>query len=295
MKDEDTYFNHTGIFLEQSCAFQDWVEAQNANRIKLRHGANYEVLVDQLHKFQRLADQGPTPAVRTDARQHLLRIKDEMVEERKTFSAAELQHIRHIEKAWVSFVSIDKYEQEIARHRHMSALPRPVPKRTLSKIERLLGSDGSSLGSPTFTQPSTTRTQPTCDAMPWEDSASQSMDLRGYDSKELNANMWPDKPYEILIPDWFPISDAQGNIECKGATLEARFKNLTNFIHDLESAKRQLEYQEKHPDEGEQSPDSFRSSSLDSPFTFRALCLLQGGLYSCMLAPTHVESFYLNL
>ncbi|KAI3318617.1 hypothetical protein HD806DRAFT_306314 [Xylariaceae sp. AK1471] len=249
VKDESFYFNLTDIFLERSRAFQDWVEKKNASRIKLRHQADYEKLVDELHKYQRLAGQGPTPAVRTDAKQQLLRIKEEMVEERKTFSAAELQHIRDIEKAWVPFVSIGKYEQEISRHRHMSALPRAEPKRTLSKVERLLGSDGSSLGVLTMNRPPPVESQLDRHAMSWDEPSIQSMDLHGRDPKERAADIWPDKPYEILIPDWFPVAEAQGNIECNGATMEARFKNLNNFIHDLESAKSQLEYQEKHPDE----------------------------------------------
>ncbi|TGJ81010.1 hypothetical protein E0Z10_g7763 [Xylaria hypoxylon] len=251
-------FNATGVFLQQSMAFQNWVDKKNAERIQLRHGPNYEKLVDELHQYQYLADYGPTPPIRTDAKMHVAEIEKEMVEERKEFSAAELQYIRDIEKAWVSFVSIDSYEQAISRQRHLSAAPQVEPERSLSRVERLLGSDGSSLGTSSWTQ----RCQHTQHKMSYEEAGVEFMDLNGRGAKVLPSNPpenlpatvngvipWPDKPYETLIPDWFPVAEAQGNIEMNGSTVKERFNNLLNYIYQLEFAKSQHKYKEKHPDE----------------------------------------------
>ncbi|RYC54128.1 hypothetical protein CHU98_g12081 [Xylaria longipes] len=245
---KDDLFDPTDIFLQQSSAFQDWVNKKNAERIQLRHGPAYEKLVNELHKYQCIANQGPTPPIRADARQTILGIEAALVEERKTFSAAELQHIRDIEKAWVSFVSVENHKQAISKQCHTSTTLRVNPERSLSKVERLLGSDGSSLGTPSQNQP-------------YGGAGVDSMDLGGRDIKATASNMpeklpasagvstWPDKPYEILIPDWFPVAEAQGIIDMDGATIEERFKSLLNYIYQLELEKSQQGYQEKHPDE----------------------------------------------
>ncbi|KAI1755202.1 hypothetical protein F4782DRAFT_439055 [Xylaria castorea] len=245
---KDDLFDPTDIFLQQSSAFQDWVNKKNAERIQLRHSPVYEKLVNELHKYQCIADQGPTPPVRADARQTILKIKAAQLEERKKFSAAELQHIRDIEKAWVSFVSLDSHERAIPEQSHMSTTLRVQPERSLSKVERLLGSDGSSLGTASQNQP-------------YGGVGVNSMDLGGRDTKATafnlseklpplaRVNAWPDKPYEILIPDWFPVAEAHGIIDLDGATIEERFKSLLNYIYQLELEKSQQEYQEKHPDE----------------------------------------------
>ncbi|KAJ2987954.1 hypothetical protein NUW58_g4227 [Xylaria curta] len=244
-------FDSTNAFLQQSNAFQNWVEKKNAERIQLRHGPDHEKLVNELNQYQRLADQGRTPLIRTDARQKIIRLKKELAEERKKFSAAELQHIRDIEKAWVSFVSIDSHEQAISRQRHVSKVPRVpqvLPQRSLLKVELLLGSDGSSLGTPSRNQP-------------YGEAAVDSMDLNSRVIKGQPPNLaeklpapahvstWPDKPYKILIPDWFAVAEARGNIEMSGATAEERFNRLLNYIYQLEFEKTQQDYKAKHPDE----------------------------------------------
>ncbi|KAI0543000.1 hypothetical protein GGR58DRAFT_5028 [Xylaria digitata] len=250
-------FDPTNAFLQQSFAFQNWVHKKNADRIKLRYTPEYERLVNELHQYQDLAED-LMPPIRADAKLNIARIEEEMAEERKKFSAAELQHIRDIEKAWVSFVSIDNYEQAVSRQRHLSALPQVSPERSLSKVERLLGSDGSSLGTSSWTQ----RCHSTLYRMSYDETGVDSMDLNGRGLKAPPSNQpkklpapvggiipWPDKPYEILIPDWFPVAETLGNVEMSGSTVEERFNNLLNYIYQLEFAKSQHEYKEKHPDE----------------------------------------------
>ncbi|KAI0548804.1 hypothetical protein F4679DRAFT_573955 [Xylaria curta] len=241
------FFDPTDIFLQQSGAFQGWINKKNAERIQLRHCPAYEKLVHELHEHQYIADHGPTPAVRADARQTILGIEAAQIEERKKFSAAELQHIRDIEKAWVSFVSIDCHERAISKQSQMSTPLQVKPERSLSKVERLLGSDGSSLGTPSQNQL-------------YGGVGMDSMDLGGRNAKTTLPNYekvpppadvstWLDKPYETLIPDWFLVAEAQGIIDMKGVTIEERFKNLLNYIFQLELEKSQQEYQKKHPNE----------------------------------------------
>ncbi|KAI0861898.1 hypothetical protein F4860DRAFT_150232 [Xylaria cubensis] len=247
------YINHnlfdpTDIFLQQSSAFQSWINEKNAERIQLRHGPAYEKLVNELHKYQCIANHGPTPAARADAKQIILGIEAAQIEERKKFAAAELQYIRAIEKAWMSFVSINSHERAIPKQYQMYTTLQVKPERPLSKVERLLGSDGSGLGTPSQNQL-------------YAAVGVDSMDLGGRGAKTTAPNLyeklpppadvgtWPDKPYEVLIPDWFPVAEAQGIIDMKGVTIEERFKNLLNYIFQLELEKSQQEYQKKHPDE----------------------------------------------
>ncbi|KAI1180722.1 hypothetical protein F4777DRAFT_597461 [Nemania sp. FL0916] len=135
--------------------------------------------------------------------------------------------------------------------------------RPFSKVERLLGSDGSSSGMSNWNLPSRAGSQ---SQMPYC-SGIQST-LNGHDLKEqlpsvpqsLTASAekissCPDKPYKVHLPEWFHIAETQGNIQMTGATAEQRFKSLLNYIYQLESAKSQLEYQEKHPEEELNTPD----------------------------------------
>ncbi|KAI1116894.1 hypothetical protein F5Y14DRAFT_37146 [Nemania sp. NC0429] len=245
----------TNTFLRRSRHFQDWVNEKNAERIQLRHSPDYEHLLYLLHKYEYIAEHAPEPPTRTTARQRLLKIKKAMAEERERLAPAELQHIRDIEKAWVSFVSLESYEREADRQRHASMIVQVDPTRPLSKIERLLGSDGSSLGTSSFIQPSSSTRQTTLSQTSGGGAMAESTDVNGYDLKGRlasaeNIGSWPVRPREILIPEWFPIVDATGKIKkIKGITAEERFTSLLNYICHLSIGKSQYEYKEKHPEE----------------------------------------------
>lgn len=246
----------TDAFLRRSTAFQSWVDKKNAERIQLRYTPDYEGLVYKLHKYQYIADQGSDPAIRTQARQRLLEINKDIAEERKILAPAELQHIRDIEKAWVSLVSIENHEREASRRRGASMAVQVDPTRSLSKVERLLGLDGSGLGISSFTQPPASTLQPTISKTSGGGAEVESTGVNSCDPKRQlvstgNASSWPAKSYEILIPDWFPVVLAQGNIELKGHTVEQRFIALLNGISQLEYDESRKKYKEKHPDEGD--------------------------------------------
>ncbi|KAI8629032.1 hypothetical protein F5Y19DRAFT_87411 [Xylariaceae sp. FL1651] len=266
--------NLTEAFLCQSNALQDWIEKKNQERIQLRQRPEYQCLVESLHKYKRLANQEPTPALRADAKQHILQIEREMLMERQTFAKDELQQIRDIENAWVAFANICNYEKQISKQRHLSSLPRVEPKCTLSRVERLLGSDGSSHCNPrdsTWTRPPSTASQTSPFKMSYEEAAAEAMADSLDPSKAPNerpakiperlppmlapVQPMPDKPFEILIPDWFSVAEYQGNLEMTGDTIEERWANLLNFIHDLEVGKRNIEYKKEHPDAEGVVPD----------------------------------------
>lgn len=244
----------TDAFLRRSGAFQDWANKKNAERIQLRYTPDYERLLYVLQQYQYIADQGLDPATRTRARQHMLATRKEMAQERRRFAPAELQHIRDIEKAWVSLVSLESHEREASRQYHASTEVQVDPMRTLSRIERLLGSDGSSSGISSFTQPLCSALQPALSKTSSGGAEVESTHVNGCDPKERLASAgyvssWPDKPYEILIPDWFFVAQAQGKLKLKGLTVEERFTNLLNSICRLQFFKGEDEYKEKHPNE----------------------------------------------
>lgn len=251
-------FDPTDEFLERSSIFQEYVDQKNSARIRLRHNPQYESLVDALHKCQYLVNHGPTPAIRTCARMNIPQIKAEMAEERKKLSSSEMQHVKDIEEAWMNFVSIDEYEQAVARQRHAASLPRIEPKSSLSRVESLLGSDGSSLGVANWTQAcSAADSQTALNKMLNAENGVESTGFQGLDANRQpldsvgnpsinpSANQWPDKPYQILVPDWFPIAEGLGRLRTNGPTTADRFTNLLNYIHQLEFLRGQRDYKEK--------------------------------------------------
>ncbi|KAJ8126143.1 hypothetical protein O1611_g7494 [Lasiodiplodia mahajangana] len=251
MEDESLREDVTYRYLRQSAAFQDWMNKKNADRVELRYNLHYDELVSRLRKFRFLANHGPAPPVRADAKYFIPRLERVMEQERKKFSAAELQYIREIEKGWVSFVSLEKYEEVASRRRNMSERARLKSKRPLSKVECLLGSDGSTFDTPALTQACSTLAQPTPYMIPY----GYMEGSRGPNGpRELLAptnGVSPSlgNPYEILVPDWFPVAEAQGHIHVVGDTIEERFTSLLNYIYQLEFSKSQHEYKKKHPDE----------------------------------------------
>ncbi|KAI0430176.1 hypothetical protein F5Y09DRAFT_239516 [Xylaria sp. FL1042] len=251
-------FDPTDKFLQQSGAFQGWVGKKNAERIQLRHTPTYESLVAKLHKQQHIADWDQTPAGRTDAILQAIEIKKRMAKERTKFARAELEYIREIEKGFMVFGSIDNYEQTIARLRHLSTVSQVEPETPLSKVERLLGSDGSCISISSWTQ----RCQSVAHKVICEEAGVEPVDQSDGESKKPVSDSndkplvacqgimpWPDKPYEILIPDWFPVAAAQGNLEMNGRTAEEKYINLIHYIGLLELDKEQEAYKEKHPDD----------------------------------------------
>ncbi|KAI0098202.1 hypothetical protein GGR51DRAFT_538551 [Nemania sp. FL0031] len=221
MKDDSLLEDITYNYLRQSAAFQDWMNKINAQRIALRHGPAYEELVSRLHKFQFLANHGRSPAARANAKHYIPEIERSMAREREKISAAELQCIRHIERGWVSFVNIEKYEEVASRQRVMSERAREGSNRPLSKVECLLGSDGSTFDTVALTQACSTMSQPT----------------------HYGA------PYKVHVPDWFYVVDVQRSIQVFGHTIEDRFKYLLREIAELERLKEHYEYKKKHPNE----------------------------------------------
>ncbi|KAI0406112.1 hypothetical protein F4802DRAFT_117150 [Xylaria palmicola] len=251
-------FDPTDLFLQQSRAFQTWVQQMNAERIRLRHTPEYEDLLMKLRQCQLLADRGATPALRTDAKQHIIAIKEKQAEERKRISAAELQYIREIELAWVSFVSLEKYEQEAARRRSLAAGPELPPREKKSMVAALLGAEGS--GDSEIEQPS--------------------------------GLLAGGPAYPIPVPEWFPVVEAQGKLgPIKGETIEERYKNLLNKIHELESNRYQEEYLKAHPDEGWRAKNNNWDKNWHEPnpgWPHEGQRII-GGWWKCRTGPTATE------
>ena len=197
----------------------------------------------------------------------LIQIEKAMKKEHDKLAPAERQCISDIEKGCVALGSIGNHEQTISGQRHLSSTPPGVPKSTLSKVERLLGSDGSC--------PSVSSWTHRCQSIPNKPSyeGQKFIELDGGTSKSIPPQLpqpverppvagraitqaitaWSDKPFPVLIPEWFPVAIAQRNIEMDGNTVKECYINLLNYISRLEVAKSQEEYKKNHPNEGELS------------------------------------------
>ncbi|KAJ3572350.1 hypothetical protein NPX13_g5083 [Xylaria arbuscula] len=255
-------FDLTDKYLEQSRAFQRWVEQKDAERIQLRYTPTYKKLVEDKREQQHMANRGSTPEDRTKARMRLIHIEKLMKKERERLAPADRQCISEIEKECVAIGSIDSHQQTVSRQRQLSSTPPVEPKTTLSKVERLLGADGSCPSISSWTQ--------RCQSIPIKPSYEESNSIQ-QDGGKSNAQSpqppqpveslpvtgremtqttmaWPDKPFPVLIPDWFPVAMAQRNIEMEGRTVEECYNNLLNYIYRLEMAKSQEEYKKNHPD-----------------------------------------------
>ncbi|KAI0206324.1 hypothetical protein F4808DRAFT_114999 [Astrocystis sublimbata] len=243
---KNDFADPTEPFFQQSRAFRDWVKQKNEARIQLRHTPTMEMLVAERHKYQYITHHSFNPTVRADARQALLEIEAEMVEERKKLAAEELQHIRDIEKGWVSFVRLENHEHKTPKQGCEPATLPKKPERSLSKVELLLGSNGSSWATVVQKHPSGLVVgSPDVgrhDAKPATSDSPQKLPAL------TGASPWPEKQYEILVPDWFPVAESRGFIEIMdGATVKERFKGLLNYIYQLEIERGQQAYQAKHP------------------------------------------------
>ncbi|KAI0525932.1 hypothetical protein F5B22DRAFT_261029 [Xylaria bambusicola] len=256
-------FNPTDQFLDQSRDFQSWIEQKNAERIQLRYTPLYESLLKEQRIQQHIADHGSTPRIRTDARMKLVQIRKVMTKEREKIAPAERQYIKDIEKGMAAFDSIDNHEQTASSQRRLSAAPPVETKSSLSKVERLLGSDGSC--------PSISSWNQRCQSIPDKSSYERMKSIEPDSGRSKipptlplpppepdqklsvmveTTTPWPDKPFKVLIPDWFPIAIAQRHIELQGRTVKECYVNLLNHISRLESAKSQIEYKKNHPSEG---------------------------------------------
>jgi hypothetical protein len=244
----DESFDPTDAFLKQSDTFQQWLKNKNAELNQVRYGPVYQKLLYELNQHEHLARQGATPAIRTEAGQQVLRIIREIIEERQKSSAEELQHIKDIKKAWVSFVSMDNHEQAASRQRRLPMQPWPESGQELSKVEMLLGSDGSSQSVSNYIRRSSQQSsgEP---SSPSNEKKPDSGTLRG--GLTNTAESSPKRPYKILVPDWFPVFESIGLLRLNGATIEDRFKSLNDIISGMEDMKRHREYMKKHPEGGE--------------------------------------------
>ncbi|KAK5628365.1 hypothetical protein RRF57_004080 [Xylaria bambusicola] len=256
-------FDPTDQFLEQSRAFQGWVDQKNAERIQLRYTPLYESLLKEQRIQQHIADRGSAPRIRTDARMKLVQIRKVITKEREKIAPAERAYIKEIEKGLAAFDSIDNHKQTTSSQPPLSTVSPVEPKSSLSKIERLLGSDGSCPSISSWNQ----RCQSTPGKLSYESVKSVEPDSgkskipppplltppqldQKLPVKGETTTPWPDKPFKVLIPDWFPIAMTQGRIELAGRTIKECYVNLLNHISRLEMAKSQIEYKKNHPNEG---------------------------------------------
>ncbi|KAI1817956.1 hypothetical protein GGS20DRAFT_424677 [Poronia punctata] len=251
--DDNGPADSTATFLRQSVAFQQWLECKKAELTHLGRGPAYEELFQAIQEYERLATQGTSPPIQAKAEQTMSKIKAEMARIREQTFAEERQHFQDMENEVVSsgsLRSLRSHEQEASRQRHMSPIPRSEPKQSLSRVESLLGSDGSS---PTVFHWGRQPPVP-ADATKPSSAAPEDASTKGAEnppSLTAMANTFTKapEPYAILVPDWFPVAEARGSFQIIGATVQDRYKSLCNYIYDLERAKEQHEYHKKHPEE----------------------------------------------
>ncbi|KAI1497686.1 hypothetical protein F5X99DRAFT_356717 [Biscogniauxia marginata] len=229
-------------YLKQSHALQQWMCQKIKEIIHSRNGMG-------LHAHERSAVGGITPAsLEDDSLDKLVAKLKIIVRGGESISEYESNLIREILDRYTAFVDIKSYESWHSTERYLSGFAHHRPKQALSKVERLLGSDGSMPCKPDVLDMPTHSKSCFLDA-PTRYSVDEAAATGLGNSVVPPKKRMVDKPVEVLIPDWFPVLEAQKKIKLVGKTPAARLQDLLNYIWALEVKVKQLKYQEEHPSE----------------------------------------------
>ncbi|CAJ2513766.1 Uu.00g018850.m01.CDS01 [Anthostomella pinea] len=235
-------------YLEQSVTLQKWAQQRTEGKAKLWLDKKYLEKVDNLKVHERKAAEIRDPGVKARAQDKIRHLQQEVSVEKQKILTKESQHIKETERAWATFVSIKAHEEEAAiRHNIRNILGLPSNPLVTSRVEKLLGSDGTvpqTPSLPTHTLSFFRGSPLTHTRMSWEEAMAGSMEGIA-DKSDLNNDI----PYDIKIPEWFAVLDAQRQVRLTGNTPRDRWVYLCNMLFNLEASIRILRYQEEHKDE----------------------------------------------
>ncbi|KAI0478783.1 hypothetical protein GGR56DRAFT_341167 [Xylariaceae sp. FL0804] len=241
----------TTSHLRQSAALQEWMTGKEVAKSQLRQSEKYRGLLQARLFWQESAAQAYTAAHREEAELHLQMTEVRISEEEKNIARAESSIAVEIGNAYAAFVAGRNLEGPSSPPRHPSNRPTsaPRPERILSRVERLLGADG------TVSPPKPKLTSPTWSnlygsphgivKMSYEDGVEQGIE----GLKAPHQSKQTEKDIERLVPEWFDIFERRGVMQLDGVTRRDRFKTLCNYIYKQENDIRALRYQEEHPEE----------------------------------------------
>ncbi|KAI0150425.1 hypothetical protein GGR57DRAFT_195351 [Xylariaceae sp. FL1272] len=216
-------------YLRQSATFQDWVNEQNESRIAIRHNSVYQNLLEVQHKFEYLATESHWPENRAEAKHWLFRLDQILAKEREKFSKDELRRIKDIEKGFLAFVNVHNDEETGRDQKKQTPLVQSVPQPTLSRVEMLLGKDGSQ-PCDEWTPYWTHETLPEDgEVAPWD-----GLETPPSPVKQMSTTKRRRGSFNTEIPEWFLVGEEEGIIVADGRTFDDRWFNFCRQIVEME-------------------------------------------------------------
>ncbi|KAH9887828.1 hypothetical protein F4778DRAFT_421905 [Xylariomycetidae sp. FL2044] len=275
--DESVLANLTDRHISQSCALRQWVGQRGIDRTQLLCSANYQETLGEIRTYDLIGDSLETDRKsREIARLHASKLRQSMNTELCNKDAA---ISREIEDVYSSMTDTREYEKRASTSRYLTSLLKAKPQPGLCKTKRLLGCDGTRTPTPTI--PETKQSY----------FVGEPLNLVRMSFEEaVEAELEPgtvhkapaDKPRIIHIPDWFESFEALSGIQLGGPTSTARFKNLLNYIYELDHNVAIQKYWRENP-EAEGRPDPqwnkrWHEPQPDWPF---AHWRRRGGFWRC--------------
>ncbi|KAI2636979.1 hypothetical protein GGS26DRAFT_464018 [Hypomontagnella submonticulosa] len=140
--------------IKQSTALRDWVEKTNEKRVFVEDPeADQDTKQDRsqtkiLEMYQQLFINAPNTAIRTLAEAKVKEIVKEIDDAISPTRKAAMEHDKalasEILETYAAFVDVKKCESQASSRRHaLEVMDSPQPRQELSRVECLLGSDGS--------------------------------------------------------------------------------------------------------------------------------------------------------
>ncbi|ORY63098.1 uncharacterized protein BCR38DRAFT_221406 [Pseudomassariella vexata] len=264
---------------------ENWLQLKQKERCELRaRFSNDPDLVQtqkELQASEVLAWKAPTPIQRLNARQDIPRLKRKLAEQCEEFDKADEPIRAEITGVLVAAMGFKRCElNAYQKSKFISATAPATRTRELTSVEKMFGAlnmDDDATRSPTPDNDHTGLSRPSSGhsvfRMTLDESTTaearfdyhyrNSLNVIKRASKEHPENHSENHPqnhpedhpkqqteksstpYQIHIPDWFRVLEAQDCIMSTLPTVEERYKELTNQIYFLEDKIRANKYKEK--------------------------------------------------
>ncbi|KAI2619957.1 hypothetical protein GGR54DRAFT_639721 [Hypoxylon sp. NC1633] len=288
----------TDEHIKQSTALRGWIEEAHEDRMNL-------------HRAQRhIATQAPDEQTRLYSQNMANDVQEGLNPDLVALARADRAVIDDIKDTYSNFMNIEGCENHAAARHHASEiLRRQKPTGPPSKVERLLGSDGSSPLTPdlpTENQLYFVGSPLKMTKIPFDKAVAFGLENLGRSSPDnpsspvsgtqlsSPASLFPIEPTLALpsrpiIPDWFAVLDKSNMIKLHGADPTSRWNSLLGLMSSLDKQVEQdrIDATENKPiwDKVWHDPDDCWPYSWPFPHQ-RA----KGGFWRCRSGPDAPEA-----
>ncbi|KAI1377565.1 hypothetical protein F4677DRAFT_40745 [Hypoxylon crocopeplum] len=253
----------TDSHIEQSAALQEWLGQATSERKSHLNLEGIKDRMDLLDIHLRTSTEAPDPYTRTCARMKATEVEAEVYADRKEYAKTDRALLSDIQETYHAFVDIRGYESHASARNHALETTRKLqPTQQITKVESLLGSDGSLSTTPTFStgnqlyflgdplklakipfdkalaagleQLDGTSQTPPPPTLPDVLQPGPPQKRGSVLGASFPLELSPTPSSTLQIPDWFPVLDTSDKLYLEGTGLSARWNSLLQRIDTLE-------------------------------------------------------------